>query len=94
MNGEDNIRRDGVRKMISYKQMSRECLLQYDCIPMKLTVKSMLKIEKENRGLGGFRFVETAVEPYVRDFSEGESDNASRWARDFDVSNWAYCGCA
>ena len=64
--------------------------MQYDGIPMKLTVKSMLKIEKENRGLGGFRFVETAVEPYVRDFSEGESDNASRWARDFDVSNWAF----
>ena len=79
-----------MRKVISYKQMNRDCLLQYDRIPMQLTVRSMLKIEKDNRGLSGIRFVETPVEQYVRDFTDGEADSASSWEKRFDISNWAF----
>lgn len=76
--------------MISYRQMSADCLELYDRVEMRLTVKRVLKIEKENRGLGGFRFVETPVEPYVRDFNKDPDDSATRWGENFDLSNWAF----
>ena len=57
---------------------------------MRLTVRSMLKIDKEDRGLGGFRLTETPVEPYVRDFCTGDDASVGRWAERFDLSNWMF----
>ena len=72
--------------MIVHKQVDQSCAAVYDCIPMQLTVKSEYKIEKINRGLGGFVLTETAVAPYVKAFDDG----IAQWADMFDLSNWAF----
>ena len=76
--------------MITYRQAECECFLDYDRIPMRLTVKSILRIDKGNRGLEGFRLTETPVEPYVRDFCLGDDESVGRWAERFDLSNWMF----
>ena len=76
--------------MIIYKQVDTAYFSQYDSIPMRVNVKSYYKIEKTNRGLGGFTLVETPVEkPYIRDFCIGDDETVERWKR-FDLTNWAF----
>lgn len=75
---------------ITYKQADKTYFPQYDLIPMTVNVKSYYKIEKINRGLGGFTLVETPVEePYIRDFCTGDDESVTRWER-FDLSNWVF----
>ena len=57
--------------------------------PHENTCIGILPHRKHNRGLGGFTFVETPVEPYIRDFCTGEDESVTRWER-FDLSNWAF----
>ena len=40
--------------MITYKQVDQTYLPQYDQIPMIVQVNAYYRIEKANRGLGGF----------------------------------------
>ena len=76
--------------MITYKQVDKTYFPQYDQIPMRVNVKSYYKIEKINRGLGGFILVETPVEtPYIRDFCLGDDETVTRWER-FNLANWAF----
>lgn len=75
--------------MITYRQVDPSYFPQYDNIPMRVEVVSHYTVEKLNRGLGGFRLVETAVEPYVRDFCTGEDVTVTRWAR-WDLSQWGF----
>ena len=76
--------------MITYKKVDKTYFPQYDSIPMRVNVKSYYKIEKINRGLGGFTLVETPVEkPYIKDFCLGDDETVARWER-FDLSNWAF----
>jgi ribosomal protein S18 acetylase RimI-like enzyme len=77
-------------KMIVYKQVDKTYFSQYDSIPMRVNVKSYYKIEKIDRGLGGFTFVEAPVdEPYIKDFCAGGDESAVRWER-FGLSTWAF----
>lgn len=76
--------------MITYRQAGRECFPDYDRVPMRLVVESVLKIEKNDRGLGGLYLTETPVEPYVRDFCLGEDESVVRWAQRFDIANWEF----
>ena len=76
--------------MVTYKKVDKTYFPQYDCIPMRVNVKSYYKIEKINRGLGGFTLVETPVEqPYIKDFCLGDDETVTRWER-FDLSKWAF----
>ena len=75
---------------IAYKKVDRTCFPQYDMVPMRVHVTSYYKIEKIDRGLGGFRLVETPVEPYIKDFVTGDDETVSRWEQRFDISNWAF----
>ena len=75
--------------MIEYKQVDMSYFPLYDKIPMIVNVKSHFKIEKVDRGLGGFRFVETSVEPYERNFCLGEDACVGRWKR-WDLSGRAF----
>ena len=75
--------------MITYKMIDRTFFPQYDCIPMCFDVKSYYKVEKIDRGLGGFALVETPVEPYIRDFCVGEDETVAWWER-FDISKWGF----
>jgi len=75
--------------MITYKQVDKTYFPQYDLVPQRLTVSSIYKIEKLNRGLGGFRLVDTPVERYVKDFCTGDDESVTRWER-WDLTNWAF----
>ena len=75
---------------MTYKQADPTYFPQYDQIPMLVHVSSYYRIEKHNRGLGGFSLVETPVEmPYTKNFCTGEDASAERWKR-WDLSNWAF----
>ena len=76
--------------MITYNQVGRDRLGLYDSIPMCVEIKSYLKIEKLNRGLGGFSFVETPIEPHVKDFRTDHETSMAKDAERFDISNWAF----
>jgi len=75
--------------VITYRQVDRTYFPQYDMIPMKVHVSSHYKIEKINRGLGGFQLIETPVEPYIKDFCIGKDESVTRWEK-WDISNWAF----
>jgi ribosomal protein S18 acetylase RimI-like enzyme len=75
--------------MITYKQVDSSYFPQYDEIPMRVNVSSYYRIEKHNRGLGGFAFVETPVEPYVKDFCIGDDETVERWKR-FNLNTWMF----
>jgi len=75
--------------MITYKQVDVSYLSQYDLIPMLVHISAYYRIEKHNRGLGGFTLVETPVEPYVKDFYSADDESVAQWKR-FDLSNWAF----
>lgn len=76
--------------MITYKKVDKTYFAQYDLIPMRVHVSSYYKIDKINRGLGGFNLVETTIEPYLKDFCTGEDETVIRWERQWDISNWAF----
>ena len=76
-------------KAIVYKQVDSTFFPQYDQVPMKFTGSSYYRIEKIDRGLGGFALVETPTEPFVKDFCTGEDETVSRWER-FGLSHWAF----
>ena len=76
--------------MIAYKQVDPSFFPQYDRIPMRVHVTSYYRIEKANRGLGGFALVETPTTPYVKDFCTGKDVIVARWGKDFDLANWAF----
>lgn len=76
--------------MITYKEMDAACLPQYDRIPMRVEVSSYYRLEKDDRGLGGIRLVETETTPYQKDFCTGADETMLRWQREWDLSNWGF----
>ena len=61
----------------------------YDAIPNCFRVKSVLRVEVVDGGLGGFRFTEEKVaEPFIRDYDSQNDDNPTSWAARFDTSKW------
>ena len=75
--------------MITYKKVDQTYFTQYNQIPMLVHVSPYYRIEKHNRGLCGFTFVETPVEPYTKDFCTGDDETVERWKR-FNLVNWAF----
>jgi len=75
--------------VITYKKVDRTFFPQYDMIPMLIHVSSVYRIDKINRGLGGFQLAEVPVEPYIKDFCIGDDESVTRWER-WDISNWAF----
>jgi GNAT superfamily N-acetyltransferase len=75
--------------MIAYKKVDPTYFPQYDMIPMIVHVSCIYRIEKINRGLGGFHLVETPAEPYVKDFCTGDDESVTRWLK-WDLTNWAF----
>ena len=56
---------------------------------MKVHVSSHYRIEKINRGLGGFHLVEIPVKPYIKNFCVGKDESVTRCEK-WDISNWAF----
>ncbi len=76
--------------MITYKKVDRTYFPQYDQIPMIVHVSTYYRIEKINRGLGGFTLIKTPVDPYIKDFCTGDDESIKRWEKRWDISNWAF----
>ena len=63
-------------------------LPEYGKVPIAFQVTSHFDIAPIAHGLGGMRFVERAVVPYVKDYDANESDRPAQWPKRFDVSQW------
>jgi GNAT superfamily N-acetyltransferase len=74
--------------MIIYKKIENSELEIYDKIPMLVDVRSILKVEEIDGGLGGLLLKEVPVQGYIKDLGKEEiiSDLEDR----FDISNWAF----
>lgn len=76
--------------MIVYKIVDQTFLQQYDMVPMRVHVSSYYRVDKIERGLGGFHLIETPIQPYVKDFCVDEDESVTRWGRQWDISNWTF----
>jgi GNAT superfamily N-acetyltransferase len=63
-------------------------LPEYGEVSIAFRVTSHFDIAAFDQGLGGLRFVENAVVPYVKDYDADESDRPSQWPKRFDISHW------
>ena len=66
-------------EMITYKKVDQTYFPQYDQISMIVHVSAYYRIDKDNRGLGGFILVKTPVEPYIKDLCDGDDESITRW---------------
>lgn len=67
---------------------SAAALPDYEKVSIAFWVKSVFCITPINSGLGGLRFVEESVAPYVKDYDEYESERPTRWPQRWDISHW------
>jgi GNAT superfamily N-acetyltransferase len=67
-------------------------LTRYAKIPISFTVDSILAVEAVEGGLEGLRLCERPIlMPYIKDYDgDGPELRPVRWARRWDVSNWAF----
>jgi GNAT superfamily N-acetyltransferase len=60
----------------------------YDGIPSRFMVESVYRVEDIDRGLGGFRLVESKVDtPYAKDY-DVDYRTVSAWSKEFDLRPW------
>lgn len=53
---------------------------------MTVEVNSIYKVQLREKGLGGIALVETATQPYVKDYDA--LDGPLDWPKAFDIQNW------
>lgn len=76
---------------IRIREIGPEDLARYAEISIAFRVGSVFRVEAVDGGLGGFRLVEEAVEPYVKDYdAAGQGWDPMRWLKRLDVSNWGF----
>ncbi|GFP75407.1 GNAT family N-acetyltransferase [Clostridium fungisolvens] len=74
--------------MITYREIDESYFEQYDKIPMLVQVKSILRLEKVDNGLGGILLKEVPVKEHIKDL--GKYEKATEYAKEFDITNWAF----
>jgi len=74
--------------MITYKEVDRSYFTLYDSVSQNVEVRSEFRADYIDGGLGGVRFTEVPVEPYVKDLSVYE--RAVDYEKQFDISNWRF----
>lgn len=65
-------------------------LPEYEKVPIAFRVQSRFLIVPVQNGLGGLKFIEESVAPYVKDYDAEENERPSQWSRRFDVSRWGF----
>jgi GNAT superfamily N-acetyltransferase len=71
-------------------EISSECLSEYQKVPSRFEVHSILQANVVDGGLGGINLHEIPVTlPYTKDYDAYE-ERPSDWAKQFDVSNWGF----
>jgi GNAT superfamily N-acetyltransferase len=73
---------------INLLPLSSASLSDYAKIPIAFEVRSIYQVRLIDRGLGGIRLGEVAVEPYRKDYDACDEDRPENWLERFDVSNW------
>lgn len=75
-------------RTIEVVESSAAELAGYGTVPIAFWVRSRFRVERVRGGLGGLRFVEERVNPYLKDYDGTEGEGPSRWAESFDLSRW------
>ncbi len=75
---------------ISILEIAPDRLAEYDCIPSRFLVRSVLDLELMEGGLGGILLRQVPVEkPYVKDY-DAYGEIPTDWPKLFDVTNWGF----
>jgi GNAT superfamily N-acetyltransferase len=75
---------------VTIEEISPDRLTEYNRIPQRVEVKSILQVELINQGLGGMLLREVPVEvPYVKDY-DASGELPSDMAKKYDVRNWGF----
>ena len=70
------------------KETDKSCFPLYDQVSMNVDVRSEYRVSMIDGGLGGLRFEEVPVTPYVKDLSAYEE--AVKYEEMFDISTWRF----
>jgi GNAT superfamily N-acetyltransferase len=74
---------------IDIREEKRTALADYGSVPIAFEVKSILKLEVVDGGLGGFLWTEHAIErPWTKDYDVDSGEGPTRWAKRFNIDNW------
>lgn len=80
--------------LVEIREESADTLSEYEKISIAFEVQSIFRVELIDRGLGGIKFFEESVAPYIKAYDVFEKP--SNWLNRFDLSNWgmlcAYAG--
>ena len=75
---------------IPIKEISPDCLNDYDRVPQQVEVRSIFQVELINQGLGGMLLHEAPIEmPYLKDY-DVSGELPSDVVKKFDVHNWGF----
>jgi ribosomal protein S18 acetylase RimI-like enzyme len=74
--------------LITYREIDETNFHIYDRVPMLVHVKSIYKLEKVDNGLGGILLKEVPVNEYIKDL--GVYEEVTKYAYEFDITNWAF----
>lgn len=74
--------------MITYREIDSSYFDKYEKIPMLVSVKSVLKLEKVENGLGGILLKEISTQEYIKDL--GAYEEVAKYGEEFDITNWAF----
>jgi GNAT superfamily N-acetyltransferase len=73
------------------EEIGPDRLCEYAEIPIAFEVKSILKVELIDGGLGGIRLKEERIEPaYVKDYDSYEDGGPEHWPRTFNLDNFGF----
>jgi ribosomal protein S18 acetylase RimI-like enzyme len=76
--------------MIEIIEISPERLSEYNTVPSRFLVRTMLDLEPVDNGLGGMLMREVPVEPpYIKDY-DSYGELPTDWPRIFDVRKWGF----
>ncbi len=71
---------------IEIREVGARSLSLYATIPISFMAESELRVDLIDGGLGGFRFIEEKVTPYLK--YDDDDDDVLGWAKQYDVSKW------
>lgn len=74
---------------VEIKQAPIDSIDRLGEVDIAFRVASVLEVSLDNQGLGGMALVELPVDhPWVKDYDAIHNEGPSRWADQFDISNW------
>ena len=74
--------------MITFKQVDKSYFELYDKVTQNVEIKSELRVQLLDGGLGGFVFEEVAVTPCIKNLAKYEP--AMELEKQFDISTWKF----